>query len=682
MITFLSSQNKRFAGVAMVALLWLAVTLCASPAMARDAAPRSSVQVIFRGAIHFNENQLRAPIAEQIEALDAEGLTPATADDTAFFIALFYRKQGYSQVETSWTIASRNSVVINIKEGPLTRLGEVRFTGNQSIETNILLDYVIGPTRERFSALQQELPFVQADIETGVDRLRGFYLSEGFLDAVISPPEIRSSGTVADVKVSIQEGKRYRFGKIGFQGDLVFLPPTELLKELEPFSSQPYTPTTLANMERTVAYFYKARGYYDVKVAVASDPLQAVNGEVPVRFTITSGPIYRFDGITVTGLRRLNQSFIPARFRSLTGQLYSPQKLDEIFRDLMRTGLFTTLRINSRPLPTHEVELQIELEEAKAREAGFSLGYGSFEGFILGLHAADRNLFGTGRPLSMNLEASQNSLRGELLYLDPWFLESNFSLRLRLYAMTQDFSGYSKFETGLRSELSRKLSKTMEVSAFLLARQVDITSLGIEPEQIGMTNYTATTLGVSQTMDFRNSSVNPNKGWVFNTTGDFSFNPPVEFLRGTFRLSYYQPLGKSLLAFGARGGLLFPLSGSQIPIDERFFNGGSRSVRSFAERELGPKDNNDFPIGGETFSAFNAEYVFPLIGNLDGALFADAGSVSRFAGSWPGTMRYGIGAGLRYRLPIGPVRIDFGYNPLRRQDEAMGALHLSFGFAF
>lgn len=667
------------------ACLALGLLLLAPTQAQRPNQPQASrTRILFQGVTHFNEAQLRSAIAEQLQTISQEGLSPATADDTAFFVGVFYRKAGYSHVDVTWTIASNRQLIITVREGPLTTLEEIRFEGNSSISSDLLRDYVIGPTRERFSALQQKLPFVESDIKTGVEHLRGFYFSEGFLDAFVSAPEIAFSNdnTRATVLVRIKEGKRYRFGKISFGGDLVFMPPTQLLKEIEPFSSKPYTPNNLANMQRAVVYFYKSRGYYDAQVEVQSAPEEATGPDVPVHFTITSGEIYRFDGITATGLDRLSERFLPARFGKLRGTLYNPAKLDEIFRELMRTGLFTSLRINSVPLPTHEIALQVEVKEAKARELGFSLGYGSFDGIIVGFHAADRNLFGTGRPLSMSLEASQRSLSGELLYLDPWFLESDFALRLRLYALNQEFNGYSKFETGLRSELSRKLTKNFEASVFLLGRQLEIHNEGIDPTQIGETSYPSATLGLTQTADFRNSTVNPDRGWVLNTTEDFSFHPPVEFLRGTFRLSYYLPLRRSLLAFGARGGVLMPLSGSQVPIDERFFNGGSRSVRSFAERELGPKDINGFPIGGETFSTFNAEYVFPIWGNLDGSFFTDAGSVSRFVGRWPGTLRYGVGAGLRYRLPIGPVRIDYGLNPNPKPDEAQGALHLSFGFAF
>ncbi len=352
----------------------------------------------------------------------------------------------------------------------------------------------------------------------------------------------------------------------------------------------------------------------------------------------------------------------------------------------MGTGLFSNLKLTQKPLPNHEVELHFDVEEAKARELGFSVGYGSLEGAIVGARYVDRNLFGYGRPLSINLEVAQQLLRGEFIYTDPWILESDYTLRLRLYALNQDLNDYTKIETGLRTELSRKIGKHFEVTGFLLTRAVQISNQGIDPEELGPTNYRANSVGVSFTLDYRDSVLNPRRGLVINATSDLSLSvlgSSLDFFRTTFRASYYLPIGKTLLAAGVRGGAIFPLDDrAPIPIDERFFNGGSRSVRSYVERSLGPHDSTGHAVGGETFGNANIEDVFPLFGNLDGAVFFDAGSVGRRVGSGLGQTGYAIGPGLRYRLPIGPIRLDYGWNPLRRAHEPAGAWQFSFGFAF
>ncbi|HEY5812068.1 MAG TPA: BamA/TamA family outer membrane protein, partial [Terrimicrobiaceae bacterium] len=178
----------------------------------------------------------------------------------------------------------------------------------------------------------------------------------------------------------------------------------------------------------------------------------------------------------------------------------------------------------------------------------------------------------------------------------------------------------------------------------------------------------------------------PTKGFIFSTSVDFAPNGigAISFVRGNARASYYlQVTTKSSLAFGARAGLISTLDNEQLPIDERFFNGGATTVRSFSELTLGPKDRVGYPIGGQGFTVFNVEYTFPIWGDLYGAVFADAGNLVQNASNFGiEAMRYGVGGGLRYNLPIGAVRFDYGLNPSPAPGEAQGAFHFAIGASF
>jgi outer membrane protein insertion porin family len=665
--------------------------------------PASSTSVTFSGSTRFNDNQLKAAIADQITELDEQGVNPATADDAAFFLGIFFRKNGYSDVTVDSKILGSHAIALFIKEGPITLLGTIHFHGVSGLPVATLQDYIAGTTRERFPNPKGALPFVQSDIDTGVERIRGLYASEGYLDAVIDPPVVtlNRAHTSAAVDLTIHEGIQYHFGEINFAGDLVFKkinfantgassssPDSELLTALKPFTTKPYTSAQVTNMQRAVVYYYKTHGYYDPKVDVLSDPKTAKNGYVPTTFTVTTGPIYRFGGVSQEGLDRLNPRFLPSRFASLRGKFYNPQLLDAKFREMMQTGLFRQLRVEPRPLPDDTVELHMAVEEEKSKELGFSLGYGTFEGPIIGLVAGDRDLFGTGRSLTSNLELSANFLRGDILYQDPWLLDSDYKLNLRLYGQSEVWYRYSVLETGFRPEISRQLTKYLQASAFMELKEVKATDEGIDLPDFGPSSYFVSTVGSSLTIDTRTpDKINPRQGLIGGLIGEVassSLGSSVQFIRATARFSYYLPITQStMLAFGARGGWLKSLDGSpiDIPIDERFFNGGSRSVRSFSERRLGPTDWHGYPIGGDTFTTFNVEYQFPVYGALIGALFADAGSVGQSPDQL-GLMRYGIGPGLRYASPVGPIRIDLGYNPDRRPGERHFVIHISFGVAF
>ena len=183
-----------------------------------------------------------------------------------------------------------------------------------------------------------------------------------------------------------------------------------------------------------------------------------------------------------------------------------------------------------------------------------------------------------------------------------------------------------------------------------------------------------------------------------------SLGGQLDFARGTGRITYFLPVTKkTLFVVGFRLGIIQPFGatsnqiflntdrdpktpgvavGQLLPIDERFFLGGSTSVRSFPERTLGPFDpRSKQPIGGDAFTIFNAEYQFPLlasVADLKGAVFFDAGNLrTRAEDIGFSDERYAIGLGIRYNLPI-----DYGVNPNPRRNENNGAFNFSFGFAF
>jgi outer membrane protein insertion porin family len=650
-----------------------------------------STDLEIRGATAFKEDELRTVLKEQIATIHDFGLTAARADDAAFFLELFYRKHGYAKVDVHYRIEG-SRLVLEITEGPQVILSAINFEGNSRVPAEKLFEYAVGPTRERYSRLQKELPFVATDVQEGADLVHRYYVSEGYLDAVVDSPQYHFSadGRRADATIPVHEGRQYFFGNLIFHGNTIYDPET-LRGQMLDLLSQPYTDNRVEDISRRLQAYYKARGYYAVKVEAAGEPERAAAGHVPVVVTLSPGPVYRFDSVTITGLQRLRPSYVRNRFASLEGKNYSPDVLDEKFRELMRTGLFNVLQINPQPEPGNYLRLDISAEEAKAKEFGFWIGYGTYVGYIFGFSFADRDLFGYGRPLTTSIEITGRGYKGEILWDDPHFFESDIELKIRLSAFTFDFDGYSKFEIGARTEFSYNITKQYQVGVFGSERRVEIVDNDIKDKFIGDSKYFISSIGFFHTLDLRDSPVVPTRGLILGQTFELAadgLGSEVELFRTTARASYFIPFGKTLLEVGARAGLVRPLEGSTsditaIPIDERFFNGGSTTVRSFGERDLGPHDHRLHPLGGEFYTVFNVEYTFPIYGELQGAVFFDAGNLLPDADN-PGfdDMRYGIGAGLRYKLPIGPIRLDYGVNPDPREHEDIGAFHFSFGFAF
>ncbi len=660
------------------ALPGAALLLDTVQAQARD-------KVDFEGQKTFTEEELLAPLAEEVRDLMESGVSPARGDDLAFYVGSFYRKAGFSQVAVDYEIRG-GKILIKIDEGPRSLLRKISFTGNTAIPSATLYDYMIGATPEHLGKHPEQFPYTAAEIGAGADRVRGLYLSQGYLKAAVEPAgaKLAENGTRADVTIRIVEGPRYTIGEVRFTGETLY-PREQLIPALVEPIDGPFAPGIGEVMDRNLQSFYKARGYYQAEVTGTADPAQARGGKVPITLHVRPGSLFRFGWTAVkneTPRPRLRADFLPKRFAHLHGQTYDPEKLDETFREMLRTGLFENLRMTLTPMNGDELQLDLTATEAKAKEIGFTIGAGSYEGVSVGIRLGDRNIFGRGRPLTFSAEYSQRGIKGELLYVDPWLFDTRFALRSRIYSEARDEDGYTKHALGARVDLSRKAMRHLELGAFVEGAKIEVTDYTIDPVLLGPLDYQLATVGLTQTTDFRNDPINPARGFVFTTSFEFStIDSEPAFTRSIARFSYYLPVGKSLVAFGARVGYIAPII-EDLPIDVRFFNGGGTTVRSFGERELGPKDSGGNSLGGDLYTVFNAEYTFPITGGLQGAVFVDAGSLKNEDVPETDELRYAVGLGIRYKLPIGPLRLDYGVNPNPKANEDFGAFHFSFGFAF
>ncbi len=646
------------------------------------AANGAGAEVSFSGATSFTPEKLRSALTEQISEIGASGLTTARGDDAAWFLGLFYRKQGFPAAEVAYEIRGTR-LVLKVREGVRTFVQSLKFVGNRAFDDKTLAEYMVGVVQERLA--EAKLPYNETEIADGAGRVAAFYQSEGFPDVAVdvSGTRISANGRSADIVVRITEGTKQLLGAITFAGHPV-LTRKELIEALGLKAGAAFTPEAVDDMQRALRGFYRGKGFFAAKVEARADRSRARGGQVPVTFVCEPGPRFRVGRIVPSGTDRLAPQFIEKRFASLTNRIYDPAELETRYRELIKTGLFKTLHVRPVQAGPETLNLEVEIAEAKAKEIGFELGYGTYDGVSAGVILRDRNFLRHGRPLSLGLQYSQRGFRGEMLHVNPWLFDSDWMLRSRIYSEVRDEIGYSKAAAGLRLDLTRHLTPHWEAGGYVLGERTDISGLTIAKPLAGPTTYTLAAIGLTQTLDYRDDVMNPTRGWVFTTSADLdALDGKFAFARASLRYSWYRKFGKSLLGVGARAGWIIPADGAEnVPIDLRFINGGGSTVRSFAERKLGPKDTGGNPLGGEFYTVFNAEWDFPIAGAIGGAVFADAGNLLGSSDVSLDDMRYAIGVGLRYQLPIGPMRIDYGYNPAPKAGDSSGAFHLSFGFAF
>ncbi len=387
------------------------------------------------------------------------------------------------------------------------------------------------------------------------------------------------------------------------------------------------------------------------------------------------------------GLQRTNPDRVKQIMKPLEGDWYDEAAMNEKVKSLLGTGAFQSVRVETNDVARKRIDATLHFEEAKAKEISFSGGFGSFNGPLLRAAYIDRNFRGMLRGFSVGTEVSARGLLGELKLTDPWWRGTDILRTHRLYSLIKAYDGYTSYETGF--ETSWEYSLTDHYSMRLLAgySYVSVSEEELPVGLLGETSYGHVRLAFTQTLDYRDSKILPKSGWhvslpvqIGAAIGDDTNTYTRLGLDGGF---YYPITDTYHLGIGGFANLVLPSGDIQeLPVDLRVFNGGARSVRSFPERELGPLFGGD-PYGGDFSWAVNTEVSRNITGSVQAVAFVDAGAVTgTYIGSRQGGVELAAGLGVRIDLPIGPVRLEYGHNLTKDENEPTGTWHFAIGATF
>jgi len=208
-------------------------------------------------------------------------------------------------------------------------------------------------------------------------------------------------------------------------------------------------------------------------------------------------------------------------------------------------------------------------------------------------------------------------------------------------------------------------------------------------DTLGETIYSHPLLRLTQALDYRDNPVVPKTGWHLEMPlqiGTTIGHQSTAYFKSGLIGAWYHPINADYqVALGGQFGMITPTGDdADFPIDLRYFNGGGRSVRSFPERELGPTaGTHNYPIGGNAYWTTNAEIIRNIRGPLKLVGFFDAGTLSEtFSTLGSAEVELAAGLGLRFDLPIGPIRFEYGYNLTKDPGEPTGTFHFAIGSAF
>lgn len=542
-----------------------------------------------------------------------------------------------------------------------------------------------------------DLPKVKRDRE----RLIQLYQEHGYFQAQVSA-KVDKNQTKRTVKVVFEanEGEPVKIEKV----ELSILP-----KELEAF----WRPQLIAKLPIKAGEQFQLAKYQEAKrtlgalLADDAHPLNKVVGQVRVYphkksaeviLRAELGPRVLFGPVRVEGAEDIDRDYILKVKTFVRGQPFSGKVLEQTQSALLDTGFFSA--VNPEPMydEMHEdqVPIRLQVTERDSHSVRLGVGWGTEDLLRLRILQVNRNMFGWNETFTIEgkLSSIYQGLVGSVKI--PFIFNLHTNMLLSGGLQQEDNEAYENQRLFVSPILEYLLAgKWRFFIGYNVERDhiIDLKTKVPNPDEENKDHYISS-VPFGFKYDGRDSMLNPTSGTFFRLhveVASDAIGSEVEFLRPVADLRHVMPLKDILglknwyLATRAKAGVAWPLPGTdRIPLVRRFFPGGADSVRGYPYQKLGPLDTGGKPLGGEAFVEGSVELRFPLVGELGGVLFTDAGNAYESISSEVGSMRFTAGVGLRYHTPVGPMRLDFGYqlNPPSDPHFSRYEVYLSVGQAF
>jgi translocation and assembly module TamA len=608
------------------------------------------------------------------------------------------RLEGGVARDIASTLTASSDLVSLRKSAPVSPLGLILRARSDTVRLKTVLESY-GYYQSAVTATIDEAPLTSADLS----------------DKLAAMP----AGKEAAVVVSYVPGPLYHLGKITLEGDL----PTQMHGLLDLHTGQPAVAADVIGAGTRLLRGLQNKGYAFAKVEAPVAYERPDAHELDVTYTVTTGKTARFGAIEVTGLQHTERSSVLARLGMHSGDPYSADAIDKARRNLLAMGVFGSVVVSIPPTPSPDgsVPVSFRLTERKRHPVDLHAGYSTDLGGSAGVTWTDRNLFGHAEQL--NLSASVINLNGSASngvgystgaqLILPEFKHPQQTLQFSLNAINQSLLTYDQTSETAGITLTRTLSRIWSASVGFTATEDEIT----QPQELFVLNketfnYTLFSIPLSLRYDSTELSspiLDPTHGMraALTVSPTLSLGPPnATYVITQIRASAYLDLhalsltdpGRTVIAVRGLYGYAQGASVIDLPPDQRFYAGGSETVRGFrfqsvgpqfsdtappgAQQIIGPDFSENTPIGGVAVDAGSIELRQRIGRSYGFAVFADAGRIGQTALPFSGRYTVGVGAGVRYYTPIGPIRLDFALPLNRSMNDDRFELYIGLGQSF
>jgi len=673
--------------------------------------------IVISGSVKLSQEDIEGVIEVKRDSVLDMGKVRSSVTE----IKKLYTSKRYfgSEVEYRVELEQGNKAVVyfDIVEGVKGYLTKITFAGNKVFGSR-KLKTVMKTKKKGWLWWLTKSGTVETDVlEVDVSRIRSLYLDHGYVTVKISDPEITLSKNKKSIQITIriEEGEQYRLGSLDVQGDILTT-KEELLKGFKSRVQKVYRASLVQKDLLWLTDQYTDKGYAYTDVA----PLTMLDNEkklVHLSFKIDKGITVHINRIEMEGNTKTRDKVIRRELKIAEGDLYSSTRLRKSRERVLRTGYFK--EVEFAPSPTEKkdlIDLDIRVEEQQMGRLAFGAGYSNVHGVVGSVALSHGNLFGRGYKANIKAEIGGDVRNFNVGFTDPRFLDTPISLGFRAYSETDEYDTYSVDVIGGGITIGREITENIVASLGYSYEGVKIFDVDQDNASQFIKEQEGTSTTGKVTLTFTRNTLNdpyfPTKGseiWVAGAIAGLGGDN--YFYSASGGVSWFHPIvGDLVLNLRGTVGFIRPYSDKDVPLNEKFYVGGIKTMRGFDFGMAGPVDTTyslydddgdpltedlivgvaHDPIGALNMVVFNTELLYPLskaIG-LRAAIFYDVGKAwgggtNSFDNSFT-PLRHAVGAGIRWYSPFGPIRIDWGYNltPKSGRGEKTNVWDFSMGTMF
>jgi len=620
--------------------------------------------------------------------------SPFLESETNNQIIELYEEKGYHTAKTNFISKVRDDnqidLTIEIDEGKKVRIEKITLHGNKEVSSKKLLRKI----KTKKNSLFRSGKFEEEAFEEDKQKIINFYNQEGYVDARIISTDVKLIKGEFIIDIYLFEGSQYLFGKVLISGNSRFT--ADIIQNQFKFRQDDIFDLQKFNQQlNSVASMYHEDGYI---YASFDHELNKDGDRINVSLNISENTRAQVRKIHIKGNRKTKEKIIRRQLVIAPGDYFQQSKVQRSLSNIYNMGFFEAdLYPDYKPINNNgDIDLVINVNDKISGSANGGVSINSQDGIVGQFSVSHNNLFGNSWQSKLTWEFGGSTNNFSFSFTNPYFMDTNILAGVDLYHTTQELTTYELQKNGASIRLGKPLhilnySKVV-VGYSLYSKKYSIlsgqedyaTDTLVEYDEQGWQNTSSVSATISR--DTRDNVFYPTTGSNFTIFNELAGGP----LQGNF--SYYKQIAqaswytktfwKLVLRTKWRLGYVEGYNDSEVPPDERFYLGGvgSDSVRGYADRSIGPTDENGNVTGGYRSIVFSSEYAAPLAGDqIVGLLFFDAGdSYNKFEEFNFWKLKSGAGAGIRIQSPFGLIGFDYAYN----FSEQNWVPHFQFGTTF